>query len=209
MKGSRRVRRALIAGVLCVAVAAVASVAWATTSADDKFVACANKKSGVLRLVTAAKDCRKAERSVTWNVAGPRGLRGPVGLPGTDGLDGDDGDDGRNGFDGDDGDDGDDGPAGPQGPASEPKWRYVHTVPTAIGGPGTLVLLPTCPPTAPNAVNGGYDAPLPAGVSVTGSAPVIAPAAFTTNQWQVEFANVGVPTEVTAWVLCASGGTAS
>ena len=62
MRGSRMLRRALILGGLCVVVAAVGSVGWAMTSANDKFVACAKKKGGALRLVGNAKECRKTER---------------------------------------------------------------------------------------------------------------------------------------------------
>ncbi len=92
-------RRALILGGLFVVVAAVGSVGWAMTSAtNDKLVACAKKKSGALRLVNAAKDCRKTERAVTWNQQGVRGLPGPRGIAGENGLDGEDG------LDGDDGD---------------------------------------------------------------------------------------------------------
>ena len=54
--GSRMLRRALIIGALCVVVAGGGSVAWAMTSASDKFVACARKSGGALRLVEAAKD---------------------------------------------------------------------------------------------------------------------------------------------------------
>ena len=113
MRGSRMLRRALILGGLCVVVAAVASVGWAMTSAtSDKLVACAKKKGGALRLVVAAKDCRKTERAVTWNQEGPRGLPGPKGAEGDAGADGLDGEDGIDGEDGDDGIDGIDGTDG-------------------------------------------------------------------------------------------------
>ena len=111
--GSRMLRRALILGGLCVVVAVVASVGWAMTSAtSDKFVACAKKKGGSLRLVVAAKDCRKTERAVTWNQDGPRGLPGPKGAEGEAGADGLDGEDGIDGDDGDDGIDGIEAPTG-------------------------------------------------------------------------------------------------
>ena len=125
MRGSRMLRRALILGGLCVVVAAVASVGWAMTSAtSDKLVACAKKKGGALRLVEAAKDCRKTERAVTWNQEGLRGLPGPKGVAGEDGLNGEDGIDGEDGVDGDDGDDGVD---GIDGTDATVKWRYVFT----------------------------------------------------------------------------------
>ena len=95
--GSRMLRRTLIVGGLCVVVATIASVAWAVTSASDKIVACAKKSNGAMRLVDAAKDCRKSERAVIWNTTrqqgprgpvGPRGPAGPAGDAGADGLDG-------------------------------------------------------------------------------------------------------------------------
>ena len=87
MKGSRMLRRTLVLGALCVVVAAVGSVAWAMTSAtNDKLVACARKSSGALRLVTAAKDCRKTERRghleparPTWAPPGREGSRAKTG----------------------------------------------------------------------------------------------------------------------------------
>ncbi len=73
--------------------------------ANDKvIVACAKKKSGALRLVASAKNCRKTERVVTWNQEGLRGLPGPKGVAGDDGVDGEDGIDGEDGVDGEDGD---------------------------------------------------------------------------------------------------------
>lgn len=204
MKGSRMLRRTLVLGALCVVVAAVGSVAWAMTSAtNDKLVACARKSSGALRLVTAAKDCRKTERLVTWNQQGPRGLpgaRGVAGEDGLDGLDGDDGDDGLDGLDGDDGDDGDD------GAASEPKWKYVLTDVSVATGI-TTVSAGTCAAPTPQAVNGGYRpaTPTTAVVRVTASGPV--GAGPTASQWNVQFENTSGSAQPggQVWVLCATG----
>ena len=120
-------RRGLILGGLCVVVAAVGSVGWAMTSANEKFVACAKKKGGAMRLVDAAKDCRKTERAVIWNQQGVRGLPGPRGIAGENGEDGLDGEDGVDGDDGDDGFDGDDGAPGPA-----TKLLYVYSAPASI-----------------------------------------------------------------------------
>jgi len=60
-----------------------------------RYVACVAKRSGVMRLVTTAKACRRrTERAIVWNQTGPRGLRGSqgsqgeAGVPGAPGLDG-------------------------------------------------------------------------------------------------------------------------
>jgi Collagen triple helix repeat (20 copies) len=101
-----------------VAVAATAigagGLAFAATS-GGVIKACANKRTGALRL--AAK-CKKHERSVSWNVAGPRGLQGPQGAQGatgSQGAPGAKGDTGAAGATGPQGAKGDTGATGPQG----------------------------------------------------------------------------------------------
>jgi hypothetical protein len=204
MRGSRMLRRALILGGLCVVVAAVGSVAWAMTSANDKlFVACAKKKGGALRLVAAAKDCRKTERVVTWNQQGQRGLPGPKGEAGEDGVNGEDGLDGEDGIDGDDGDDGVDGLDGDDATVS---WKFLVTNNVAVAAtPTPTVSAGTCVSPTPNAVNGGVlPATLAATVSVRASGPVsTGPTAFTA--WDVQLANTGGATTVSTWVLCTNG----
>jgi hypothetical protein len=188
-------RRGLVLGGLFVVLAALGSVAWATTSASDKFVACARKSGGALRLVAAAKDCRKTERSVTWNQQGPRGVAGQDGLNGENGIDGEDGDDGVDGIDGDD---------GAPGPASEPKWKYVVTNNVAVGVGTPTISAGTCVAPTPQAVNGGVRlAGLPGTVRVTATAPVLV--GTTASQWEVQVANTGGSAMVSTWVLCATG----
>jgi hypothetical protein len=87
------------------AVAVVALVAafggWAiaaTTKSSPVIRACANKKSGALRL---ASKCRKSERSVTWNkqgIPGPQGAAGAAGAKGITGAKGDTGTVNTSGF---------------------------------------------------------------------------------------------------------------
>lgn len=60
--------------------AALAPAATATV-----IKACANNKSGALRLATKGK-CKSTERAVSWNIAGPRGLKGAEGEKGDRGL---------------------------------------------------------------------------------------------------------------------------
>jgi hypothetical protein len=57
----------------------------ATPSSPAKIRACANKKTGALRL---ASKCRHSERSVSWNQIGPQGPQGLRGLNGARGLTG-------------------------------------------------------------------------------------------------------------------------
>jgi hypothetical protein len=74
---------------LAVALAALlaASTGWAVaaTSTSPVIRACANKKTGALRL---ASKCRRNERRVNWNVHGPVGLQGLRGTAGQSGLQG-------------------------------------------------------------------------------------------------------------------------
>ena len=138
-------RRGLILGGLCVVVAAVGSVGWAMTSAtNDKLVACAKKKSGALRLVNVAKDCRKTERAVTWNQQGVRGLPGPRGVVGEAGLNGEDGLDGEDGVDGDDGEDGFDGDDGDDGTDATVSWKFVTAGVSVAGNTTATVSAGTC-----------------------------------------------------------------
>jgi hypothetical protein len=203
MRGSRMLRRALILGGLCVVVAAVGSVGWAMTTANDKvIVACAKKKSGALRLVASAKSCRKTERAVTWNQEGLRGLPGPKGAAGEDGLDGENGIDGDDGLDGDDGDDGVDGTDGTDGTDATVTRKYVVTAGVAVAnGPSTISAGSCAAPNPLNAVNGGVQvAGLPGTVSVTATSR-----GATASTWDVRVANSGAATTVSTWVLCANG----
>jgi hypothetical protein len=206
-------RRALILGSLCVVVAAVGSVGWAMTTANDKvIVACAKKKGGALRLVASAKSCRKTERAVTWNQEGLRGLPGPKGAAGEDGLDGENGIDGEDGFDGDDGDDGvdgidgTDGTDGAPGPATKLLYLYSAAEPIAAAPSTKTVSSGVCPVTVPQAVNGGIKVNgLAATVRVRATAPKGSGAQATQWETEVENTGAGAATSVTAWVLCTNG----
>jgi hypothetical protein len=89
------------AGYLAVAAAGVligaGGLAFAA-SGGGVIHACASKKTGALRLATDCK--KKQERSVSWNVQGPQGLRGPTGATGPQGLQGPQGLPGTNGTNG-------------------------------------------------------------------------------------------------------------
>lgn len=80
---------------------------------NDPFYACVNKKSGSIRMVTAAKACMRSENKVSWNSVGPTGA---AGLNGTDGAAGPQGPSGAQGPAGAIGPQGPQGAQGPQGP---------------------------------------------------------------------------------------------
>jgi hypothetical protein len=93
--------------VLALAVPAGGAMAIARTPHEtlSTIQACAARASGALRLVARPSDCRRRERSISWNVRGAQGaqgLAGPAGAAGAPGLAGAQG------------------PAGPPGPPGEP-----------------------------------------------------------------------------------------
>lgn len=86
-------------------------------------------RGATLRVVTAASDCRRNERPLTWNL---RGLQGPSGVPG------------------DTGPAGPPGPAGPAGPAApsapvncDLEWRIAKALPS-FQTSGTCAPPPLC-----------------------------------------------------------------
>ena len=113
------------------AILASGSLQFARAASQGEIIsACADKRSGNLRLTSAGK-CRATERSIAWNVRGvtgavgetgdqglqgPRGLTGEAGPSGTPGRNGDQGPRGEIGPQGQDGAQGPAGPMGPTGP---------------------------------------------------------------------------------------------
>ena len=83
--------------------AACTGLAVAASSSSTVIRACANKRTGALRL---ANKCRKGERSVTWSQTGPQGERGLAGANGVNGAPGTTGAKGQQGKE------------GPQGPGA-------------------------------------------------------------------------------------------
>lgn len=79
---------------LVVTAATVTTVVAA--AGPDPISACADTKSGDLRLLAPGEQCKKSETPVGWNVEGPPGPQGAPGAPGAEGAAG---------------------PAGPTGPA--------------------------------------------------------------------------------------------
>lgn len=78
-----------ITNVLLAMILMLVLVQFAPTAASansSTIVACANKKSGALRI--AYKKCKKKERAITWGSTGPQGPAGPQGAPGATGSQG-------------------------------------------------------------------------------------------------------------------------
>jgi hypothetical protein len=94
-------------------------IALAASSGSPVIRACANKKSGALRLATR---CKRSERGVSWNLIGPGGERGPRGFTGVKGPTGASGATGG---------------AGPQGPSGPGATTFATTLPV-----GTAVKTP-------------------------------------------------------------------
>jgi len=96
--------------LLALAVPAGGAVAVARTPHDavTTIQACASRAGGFLRLVARPSDCRRRERSVSWNVRGPQGPPGEAGPTGTAGAPGVAGPSGPSGA------------PGPKGPKGDP-----------------------------------------------------------------------------------------
>jgi hypothetical protein len=87
--------------VAAVLVASLLATALASAAAAPVSVkACANKKSGALRLLTKGKCSRKKERALSLSQTGPAGATGPQGAPGSAGPAGPSGPQGPNGVQG-------------------------------------------------------------------------------------------------------------
>jgi hypothetical protein len=90
----------------------------AALSAGPVIRACANKKSGALRV---AARCRRNERRISWNQFGAQGARGPAGQKGTSGARGAAGPIGQSGA------------TGPQGPAGPGAKSFALSMPAESG----------------------------------------------------------------------------
>jgi hypothetical protein len=63
--------------------ASAATVKPRKKKAAKSIRACADRKTGRLRLSVRGRPCNRRERIVVWNVRGPRGARGGAGAPGS------------------------------------------------------------------------------------------------------------------------------
>jgi hypothetical protein len=97
-KLSQRISVPLLVGILIGAT--LGGVGGVIAATDTSIInACANKTTGVLRLLAKGK-CTAKEDKVTWNQAGPAGPAGPAGAAGAKGADGAKGDKGNTGVPG-------------------------------------------------------------------------------------------------------------
>lgn len=138
MLGSVSQRRAAlgIVGVVALSITTAQVMTAAPSPPSQELTACVNR-TGSMRLVESANECRRPETPVTWNVQGPVGPAGPIGATGAVGPRGPAGVDGVDGVDGQDGapgSSGDTGPAGPTGPTG-PKGPAGPTGPAGSEGP--------------------------------------------------------------------------
>jgi hypothetical protein len=151
-----------IVAAAAIALTALGGLAAAQGAQDETIEACANRKSGLVRVVGEAARCRRNERPVSWNVRGPEGPAGPIGPqgatgpqgpvgsqgePGLPGLPGPAGPQGAAGPQGPPGPQGATGPAGPRGPQGEPGDAIASldelvgiACTTASGGTGAVEL---------------------------------------------------------------------
>jgi hypothetical protein len=121
-----------LAGLLVIAVAGTAGIAFAAIpGGDGKVSACYAKQGGALRVIDKAKGqtCKAGERPLAWNQKGLRGLTGPAGPAGANGATGPVGAQGPAGPEGPQGPQGDQGPEGPPGFA----WAVAYVFPDAGG----------------------------------------------------------------------------
>jgi hypothetical protein len=170
----------------------VASTGWAiaATSTNPVIRACANKKTGALRL---ASKCRHRERSVSWNVQGPAGLPGAKGQPGVRGFAGVQGIAGAQGLRG---------LTGATGPSGISGYEIVSGTPVASSGGGAdeASTIAACPE--------GKNA-LAAGFSSTGENTqlfVMEDRPLGPTAWFIKTASAA-PTakyEITPWAVCAT-----
>lgn len=191
-------KRAAILVALTAAVVMCGGVGWALAQSGSGVIhACANRKTGVLRL---GRGCRHG-RALAWNVQGPRGFTGPRGATGPRGFTGPRGATGLRGATGARG------ATGPAGPTSA-VMRLGPTETVAVNDSGTSIA--TCR-TGETVTGGGYsltgtgtftmnvwtDGPTTAQGAVDGGTP---------TGWRVVIDNNDntVPLPFQAYVMCAA-----
>jgi hypothetical protein len=106
----RRLSYANVMATLAFVVAAGGGTyAAAAATSSETIKACANKRTGDMRVLSGSKKCKGTERALKWNISGPSGAPGADGAPGLAGAKGADGAAGANGTNGTNGKDGTDG----------------------------------------------------------------------------------------------------
>jgi hypothetical protein len=107
--------------------------------ASEQITACANKKSGNMRVVDNANMCDAKEYALTWNIAGIQGPAGEQGITGDIGPKGDTGAQGSKGKQGMAGANGQQGPQGEQGEQGEQGIAGMDGLPSVYDGDGNLL----------------------------------------------------------------------
>jgi hypothetical protein len=167
-------RRVGTLAAVSVLVAALATSATSATVGSGTVVAarpgqggtitgCYPARTGDLRVIDNGASCRRAERTLTWGVRGPRGRTGPTGATGAPGATG---------------------PQGATGPAGAlgPLTRVVGDQVTLESGAAAAQLLPCGP--GLSAISGGYTANQ--GIQVISSFP-----SSTLASWSFSILNLG------------------
>jgi hypothetical protein len=81
--------KAILWAAAAASIVIVSGVALAQDSGAPTVIhACKHPSGGWLRQVTASTQCRRRERPVSWNIAGPKGDKGDPGEPGAPGAPG-------------------------------------------------------------------------------------------------------------------------
>lgn len=119
---------------------AMGAVAVGAEAPSDTLTACANGRTGALRLVEDHDECRAGEQQVTWSVAGPEGPAGPAGPQGEPGPAGPQGEPGPAGPAGPQGEPGPQGPAGVSDAYLDEHEEFVQVYPDLVPSPRILNL---------------------------------------------------------------------
>ena len=106
------------------------------TAASNVVNACVSDSTGEVFIVNSSKSCKTGQKSVSWNITGPKGPAGPKGLEGPAGPKGAEGPKGATGPAGPKGATGAPGPQGPTGQtgATGPAGSTGATGPQGPGG---------------------------------------------------------------------------
>jgi hypothetical protein len=167
---------------LAALLAACSGLAVAATSSSPVIRACANKKTGALRL---ASKCRRSERSVSWNQTGLTGAAGLTGAPGATGKEGSPGKEGK---------------AGPAGPTNVTvREGKLESIPAGKIGIVTASCNPGEKATGWGSSISGSDSEW----TISESFPT--PSSGTPTGWQVRAFNHGAgANNLVAFVICVS-----
>jgi hypothetical protein len=93
---SKTINRRAIAQLAATAVVLTSALAVAAPAGAASLSACVKKEGGSMRLVSPRTKCRRSERKVSWNTAGPAGTNGANGKNGSNGSNGANGTNGAN-----------------------------------------------------------------------------------------------------------------